>query len=67
MKTVGFDATLGQKMFGSAEFRQNIFTGSDSEYTVSPFLVAKILYKYYARPSVCLSVRFRGKRDFLGL
>lgn len=34
MKTVGFDATLGQKMFGSAEFRQNIFTGSDSEYTI---------------------------------
>ncbi len=33
------------------------------------FLVAKLLYKYLfpsVRMSVCLSVRFRGKRDFLG-
>ncbi len=37
------------------------------------FLVAKLHYKYefpsirpYVRPYVCLSIRFRGKRDFLG-
>ena len=30
------------------------------------FLVAKLLYKANVRPSVCLSIRFRGKRDFLG-
>ncbi len=30
-----------------------------------PFLVAKLLYKHQC-PSVCLSVWFRRKRDFLG-
>ncbi len=35
MKTAGFDDTQYKKLFGYAEFRQNIFTGSDSEYTVS--------------------------------
>ncbi len=29
------------------------------------FLVAKLLYNYLC-PSVRMSVRFRGKRDFLG-
>ena len=34
MKTAGFDATQNMKLFGYAEFKQNIFTGSDAEYTI---------------------------------
>ena len=35
MKTAGFDATQGMGLFGYAEIKQNIFTGSDAEYIVS--------------------------------